>query len=75
MNFSGNVNSSPPEAMQLTVTLMLAGAVQSCLDGPPGRHGLQTAVEEWIVANYREIRENSVPVQYLEQPPGARTSM
>lgn len=68
VNFSGNVISSPPEAMQLTVTLMLAGAVRSCFDTAPGWRGLDPAVEDWTVANYREIQEQSIPVRYVDLP-------
>jgi adenosylhomocysteinase len=66
VNFRGKVNSSPPEAMQLTVTLMLAGALQCCRGGVPGWYSLCPDVEEWIVGNYREIQERGLPVGYVE---------
>jgi hypothetical protein len=56
--------------MQLTVALMLAGAIQASQVGRTGRQRLQPVMEDWIVSAYEELRASGAPVQYQETPAG-----
>lgn len=66
VNFSGKLNPSPPEKMQLTPTLMAAAAVQSCRDASLGLQHLEPSTERWIISNYQDILTSRAPVQYRE---------
>ena len=65
INFSGLVNSSPPQFMQLTVALMLAGALQS-LKMKKGEFLLNKRREEFILEQYLTDNELYKKISYFD---------
>ena len=64
INFWGGINTSPPESMQLTVSLMVAGVIQALKDNySVGEYSLDASIEDWIVKAFQDIQGE--PVIYM----------
>lgn len=61
INFWGGINTSPPKSMQLTVSLMVAGAIQALKDDySAGEYCLGASVEDWIVKTFQDVQGEPV---------------
>lgn len=69
LNFEGEVNSSPPEAMQLTVALMLTGAIRAVgtTQHLRGELKLDRSDEQWITDTYIHSLRSAKSVKYAQQ--------
>lgn len=54
INFTGGVNSTPPELIQLTRALMLGGAIQAMSADEPGLVDLDPSFCAWITEQFRD---------------------
>jgi hypothetical protein len=65
VNFNGTTDCDPPERIQLTRTMMLAGAVQAVEASEPGIQPLREDMCDWLEERFREIVGHDPPTQEL----------